>query len=48
MGMQQLLRGDGLEDRAPASLRSVCLRERYKEEPDACEIGQISDSGGRQ
>ena len=46
--MQQLLRGDGLEDRAAASLRSVVLKERHEEEPDACEIGRISDSGGRQ
>ena len=48
MGIQQLFRRDGLEDRAAASLRSVVLRERYEEEPDACEIRQISDSGRRQ
>ena len=47
MGTQQLLCGDGLEDRAAASLRSVRLRERHEEEPDACEFGRISNSGGR-
>ena len=47
MGMQQLLRGDGLEDRTAVSLRSVSLSERYKEESDAFEIGRISDSEGR-